>query len=324
MTRLVERAASADPAVFTGERLTNAVSGQLEAEHYHRYLVALHLCRDRDVLDVATGEGYGAAMLAQHARSVIACDVAADVIDRARRAFPRPNLHFIVGDARLLPAPDQLVDVVVCFEALEHFIEQGVFLDEVRRVLRPGGMLLVSTPDSDVYSPPGAEPNPFHLRELTRQGFVTLLRSRFGHVTLARQRAVAASVLLPEDSGAPTLVFERSGERHYAVDAQLPHAPYLLACASDTALQPLPASLLILHGDLDGVLRVQLEALAARRDAEDAVRRLRTIEATFLWRFDVKLRRFGARLMLPVQSVQRVLHHAVHRPRGPVGRDIIL
>jgi SAM-dependent methyltransferase len=293
MKILIERAAAASPAAFTGERLTNAVTGQLEAEHYHRYLLALGFCQGRDVLDVATGEGYGAAMLAQQARSVCACDVAADAIARAEASFRRPNLRFVVGAACGLPMPDASVDVVTCFEALEHFAEQETFVDEVRRVLRPGGLLLVSTPDRDVYSPPGATPNPYHVRELSRQEFRDLLGSRFAHVALARQRAVAASVLIPEDTDAPHLVFERHDPRSFACDTELPHAPYLLACSSDSALPRLPSSLLILHGDLDGSMREQAALRAARIEADSVMHRLQAIENSTLWRATAPLRRLG-------------------------------
>lgn len=293
MPTLIQRAAAPDPVAFTGERLTNAVTGQLEAEHYHRYLLALGPCAGRDVLDVATGEGYGAAMLARCARSVVACDLAEDVIARARRSFAEPNLRFIPGDARDIPMPDHTVDVVVCFEALEHFAEQARFLDETRRVLRPGGLLLVSTPDREVYSPPGAPPNPYHLRELTRAEFRALLSSRFAHVALARQRAVAASVLLPEEDAAPPLVFERGGDDHFVRDTVLPGAPYLLAAASDAPLPPLPTSLLVLHGDLDGTMREQAALRAARIEAESVAHRLRAIEGSTIWRATAPLRRLG-------------------------------
>lgn len=293
MQTLIERAAAAHPAAFTGERLTNAVTGQLEAEHYHRYLLAIGFCSGRDVLDVATGEGYGAAMVAQQARSVVACDLAEDVIARAGRNFARPNLRFVIGDALALPVPDASVDVVTCFEALEHFAEQEAFLDEVRRVLRPDGVILVSTPDRDIYSPPGATPNPFHVRELSRTEFMALLTARFAYVALARQRAVAGSAILPEHPGVARLVFERSGTAHFDLSAQIQHAPYLLAWASDRALPPLPTSLLILHGDLDGPLREQAALQAARIQAESVMHRLQAIENSTLWRATAPLRRLG-------------------------------
>ena len=293
MPTLIARAASTNPAAFTGERLTNAVTGQLEAEHYHRYLLAVGVCAGRDVLDVATGEGYGAAMLAAQARTVTACDLAEDVVARATEAFVRPNLRFVTGDARRLPMPDGSVDVVVCFEALEHFAEHEIFLDEVRRVLRPRGMLLISTPDREIYSPPGAPPNPFHMRELSRREFVDLLGARFAHVALARQRSVAGSVIVPEHPVAPRLIFERSGDAHFSCDSQLPAAPYLLAWASDAALPDIPASLLVMHGDLDGVMREQAALRAARIEADSVAHRLRAIEGSTTWRATAPLRRLG-------------------------------
>ena len=63
---------------FTGERLTSEFGGQTEMEHLHRYMLARHLCRGRDVLDIASGEGYGAALLGQVASTVIGVEVAED------------------------------------------------------------------------------------------------------------------------------------------------------------------------------------------------------------------------------------------------------
>ena len=90
--------------------------------------------------------------------------------------FPRPNLQFLQGDARALPLADACVDCVVSFETIEHFDRQDDFLREVRRVLRPDGSFIVSTPDRDVYSPAGSPANPFHVHELSRSEFASLLQ----------------------------------------------------------------------------------------------------------------------------------------------------
>ena len=71
MGELIRREAAATPLDFSGERLTAATSGQVEIEHYHRYFLAREFCRGKDVLDVAAGEGYGTALLAQVARSAV-------------------------------------------------------------------------------------------------------------------------------------------------------------------------------------------------------------------------------------------------------------
>lgn len=245
---------------FTGERLTSAISGQVHVEHYHRYLLARDYCRGRDVLDVAAGEGYGTAFLSQVAASATGVEIDAAAVAAAAREFGRPGLRYLVGDARAIPLPDAAVDVVVSFETLEHFDGQDRFLDECRRVLRPGGLLIISTPDREVYSRPGTQPNPFHAHELDRAEFEAMLRARFRNIALAAQRPMIGSAIIGEGSLAPRVFDALPGERFAAADS-LPQAPYLIAFASDAALPPPVASLLVMRDDLD-------TDPAARREAE--------------------------------------------------------
>jgi len=150
------------PLDWTGERLTTATAGQTEIEHLHRYFLARALCRGRDVLDVAAGEGYGSHLLAQVARSVTGVDVAPNAVAHAARVYRGPNLRFVQGDARHLPVDDAAVDIVVSFETIEHLYEHDEFLGEVRRVLRPGGRFVVSTPERDAAGlPVGGSDNRF-------------------------------------------------------------------------------------------------------------------------------------------------------------------
>jgi protein-L-isoaspartate O-methyltransferase len=88
---------------FTGERFTSETSGQIEIEHLHRYFLARELCRDKDVLDIASGEGYGSALIAQVAKSVIGVEIDAEVVAYATAAYGRNNLTFHQGDARAIP-----------------------------------------------------------------------------------------------------------------------------------------------------------------------------------------------------------------------------
>ena len=274
MTEIIPREAAVDPEPFTGERLTSALTGQTQIEHYHRYLFARTLCRDLDVLDVASGEGYGAAQLAQVARQVLGLEFAGATVRNAAANFPRPNLRFIQGDARALPFAEASLDVVTSFETIEHFDRQQNFVAEVRRVLRPDGCFIVSTPDRDVYSPPGSPPNPFHVREFDRAEFLELLHRHFRYISLIRQRPMLVSGLFPEEpaSIAP-LIFERTGDDNFLSDTALPKAPYLIAIASELAPRLAPVSLLVERSIVDAARFAGMEAeMECLRISEAAAR----------------------------------------------------
>ena len=274
MREIFVRETASSPEPFTGERLTGSVHGQVELEHYHRYLFARGFCRDKDVLDVACGEGYGAAQLAQVARRVVAMELSKETARNAATNFTRPNLHFVQGDARSLAVADTSVDIITSFETIEHFGEQEKFVAEAARVLRPEGCFIVSTPDRDIYSPPGSVPNPYHVKEFDRAEFLDLLHRHFRFVSLVRQRPVVASALIPEEqaSVAPQ-IFERAGDQNFVVDTSLPGAPFLVAIATNHAPGVAPFSLLIEHSDLDNTRLGELEA--ELRDAAIEMEELR-------------------------------------------------
>jgi len=257
---------------FSGERLTSAIGGQVEIEHLHRYFVARDLCRGRDVLDVACGEGYGSALLAQVARSVTGLDYDGPAVSHARQAFAADALFFAQGDATRLPFKDASFDAVVSFETIEHFAAHDAFLAEIRRVLRPGGLLVASSPDRDFYSGPGSQPNPFHVRELNRAEFCALLGGHFAHVATTLQRPVTGSVLMPAAEGGPCLpsVFERREDDLVRGSLGLPHAMYVVSVASDRPVS-LPPSLYIDNSDLDGPAARLAEARLAHESAQSAL-----------------------------------------------------
>jgi SAM-dependent methyltransferase len=274
---------------FTGERLTSEFGGQTEMEHLHRYMLARHLCRGRDVLDIASGEGYGAALLGQVASSVIGVEVAEDAVAHATANYVCANLCFRLGDARRIPLDDASVDVVVSFETIEHFDEQETFLAEVRRVLRPGGKMIVSTPERDSYSPADRPANPYHVMELTREEFVVLLNRHFRHVTMLWQRSLVGTALLPgpEANAMPeTLCFERRGDAHFEMSTGYARPQYLVAVCSDVPPPPLPPSIYIDTSNINAredqsnrILASEQVRVAAEVATEDALRRATAAEA---------------------------------------------
>jgi GT2 family glycosyltransferase/glycosyltransferase involved in cell wall biosynthesis/SAM-dependent methyltransferase len=233
---------------FTGERLTSSVSGsQVEVEHLHRYLIALEYCRGKDVLDIASGEGYGAKLLSQVARTVVGVELAEHAVVHATKSYADDHLRFLVGDARAIPLADHSIDVVVSFETLEHVFEQEQFLFEVRRVLRPAGFFIVSTPNQEIYSPSESTANPYHVRELGKEDFIDLVKSKFSNVVCYQQRPMMGSALIPDtrDAVPGVITFERRGPSAIEMNRGLPRAAYLIAVASTSFVPDLVASLYI-------------------------------------------------------------------------------
>ena len=283
---IFKRTVPEKPLEWTGERLTTAFPGQIEIEHLHRYFLARTRCRGLDVLDVASGEGYGAALLAQTARSVTGVETSAEAVVHAAKAYRNSNLRFVRGDARLLPLHDASVDAVVSFETIEHFDGQDRFLTEVRRVLRPGGCLIVSSPDRDIYSPSGSPANPFHVCELSRIEFSQLLHKFFAHVHLMGQRPMLGSALVSDGPAKALWTFERRGSDHFEATAGLPRSVYVVAVASDE-LADVPDSIFIETDGIQAMLappstaaedeaRAELESMraqaaAARTETEAAL-----------------------------------------------------
>src|SRR5205814_4925043 len=125
---------------WTGERFLPWIrESTIAYEHLHRYAYAAALVRDKRVLDLASGEGYGSNMLAESAASVAGIDIDENVVRHASEKYGRKNLQFISGSITAVPIPDDhSFDVIVCFEAIEHIEDQENLLGEVKRLLKPG------------------------------------------------------------------------------------------------------------------------------------------------------------------------------------------
>jgi SAM-dependent methyltransferase len=177
-----------DPATMHGEII--------HAEHVARYRWAASLAHGRRTLDAGCGTAYGSALLAAAgASAVVGVDLAADVLDDARPRMPA-NVTLESGDVTALPCEDASFDLVVCFEVIEHLEERSRALDEFRRVLAPGGLLALSSPNREVY-PPG---NPHHVHEYTPDELEAELASRFEFVSLSRQHTWIGSAVLDDET----------------------------------------------------------------------------------------------------------------------------
>jgi ubiquinone/menaquinone biosynthesis C-methylase UbiE len=166
----------------------------LWGEHRARYRFALEFALGQRVLDVASGAGFGLQMLRLVAASVIGVDVDMLALADARRLDQTAPL--VRADATRLPLPDASVDVVTSFETVEHVPDACTLVAELRRVLRRGGRLVLSTPNRR-FGPPERHQNPFHVHEFTADELLALLRSCFSNVELYAQRPSDAYRYVP-------------------------------------------------------------------------------------------------------------------------------
>ena len=233
---------------FDGERFTPEGVREIWYEHMHRYAFAGQFVRGKSVLDAACGEGYGSELLARVAHDVIGVDLSATAIEHARQRYSSGNIEFQQADCCRLPFEDDRFDCIVSFETIEHLEDQQKMLAEFERVLRPGGFLLISSPDKAVYSDARNFNNPHHVRELYMGEFRDLLGERFAAVRLFGQKLMFHSAIWPVEDQAGSAAGDRlsarlqtdKGDGPREISRPVHKAMYLLAfCASsEDALPP--------------------------------------------------------------------------------------
>ncbi len=222
---------------WTGERFIPTLTGQIATEHLHRYAIACTLADGKDVLDIASGEGYGSALLAQASRTVTGVDLSLQAVEHAQRKYKKSNLRFLQGDCTSIPVADASMDMVVSYETIEHITQQELFLKEIRRILRPGGVFIVSTPEISGYNSVRADLNPYHLRELSRTQFESLLKSHFVQVACYGQRYSSVSTVLPEqEAPSATVTYFQGNSHEIGSSLALPNPVYIVAVCSDSPI----------------------------------------------------------------------------------------
>jgi len=300
---------------WTGERFVPwAKEAAVAYEHLHRYLWSSNFIEDKRVLDLASGEGYGGEILARRAAFVCGVDIDAEAVRHASERYCRPNLEFIKGCLTAVPVSDaHSFDVITCFEALEHIDQHDEMMREVKRLLKPGGLFIVSIPNKETHNIDG-EPNPFHVRELTFEEFDALLTRYFPAVTYFGQRVHSGSSMWPlkGGSGGPIqeLEVERRDGEFQTLDKGNRSALYFVAIASETSSGDCHGSILLDRSDefirdkdqalawraeqvgnlmkYNDYLEVELRSVVA--EAQRHREKLEEIHASRGWKFLVKLR----------------------------------
>lgn len=221
-----------DISEYSGERFVPGIEDKkLAIEHMQRYRSVSTLVAGKKVIDIACGEGYGTAILAERASEIVGMDIDEGAVHRASEKYQKENLKYQIGNITSIPAEDHSVDVVVSFETIEHVSQklQAQFLNECGRVLKEDGILIMSTPNKEVYSDRYNYFNEYHIHEFYHDEFVHFLKQKFKNVKMYNQAFQVASILSECENTERTMT--------YYADAEYDDAgKYYIAIASNKEL----------------------------------------------------------------------------------------
>jgi SAM-dependent methyltransferase len=306
------------PMAFTGERYVPEQRGQLQYEHLHRYVLSLELAKGKTVLDVACGEGYGTALLATGALSVIGVDVDPQCVEHAQRKYAmHQNLGFLVGRCDALPLKDHSVGLVTSFETIEHHDKHQEMLHEIKRVLCPDGVLVISSPNREAYSDQPQSRNPYHVKELSWGELNDLLTQHFRFIEFYGQRLATGSFVYP--------LHDARGGDHYRGytsqgEAAVQHVPtlkspvYFLAICSNEAKAVDPSDLSSIY--IDQEVDLFEEYVQVSKWANGLHKELSEITASFAWQQVCRLRRLRDRLFPVGTERHRLYIRCLRQARG--------
>lgn len=147
--------------------IKNELAWVVYLRHLFAYETASEMLQGkRKIIEIGSGEGYGAAYLSESDFEITCFDLSQEIAQHAGKTYPKPNLSFSSFDGKRIPVENDFFDAAISFQVIEHVPDVGAYLKEIYRVLKPGGIFLCTTPNRDYRLKPGQKPwNEFHLRE---------------------------------------------------------------------------------------------------------------------------------------------------------------
>src|SRR5271169_1543726 len=165
----------------TGERCCPDFPDEIFQNQFKVYRFASQFCIGKAVLDVGCGTGYGTSYLAESAKSAVGIDLSGQAIRYARKHYRRASLEFRRMSAESLALADRNFNFVVSTENFEHLRDHRANIREISRVLTDDGMLLLATPNPEMFV--GID-NPYHTHELAYDELLQIVREFFSECTV--------------------------------------------------------------------------------------------------------------------------------------------
>lgn len=224
---------------WSGERLETFVFTDTTVEHLHRYSLALEFASGKKVLDLACGEGYGTNLIADKCEHITGVDLDNSTITKASEKYTKPNITFTIGNAEKLPFENNIFDLIVSYETIEHVANYKQVVSEIKRVLKSDGLLIISTPNKLNFSDKNNHKNAFHIKEFYELEFIALLQTQFTNCKLLHQEMTYSSFIYSSDN-CNTKLYTGSFEE---IKTYKPQSVFLIAFASNISLPEISNSL---------------------------------------------------------------------------------
>jgi len=183
---------------YDGERYIQAIDGDFGIERLHRYHLAKDAVRDKDILDLGSGDGAGTALLAEICRSAVGVEASDEAVLCARAKYNAENISFRVGSWVDIPASPTSLDVVLCLGTLENVKNHERFIQEVKRVLRSDGVLIVFKPE-EIGDATVGPVSSLLTDDLFNQHFREALEGDSNHMLIYSQKISFDSIVASED-----------------------------------------------------------------------------------------------------------------------------
>jgi ubiquinone/menaquinone biosynthesis C-methylase UbiE len=166
--------------IYTTEITSEQISSDnpIHQRLFKAYVIAKDFVRG-DMLEVGCGEGRGVGLLMEYARSFTAVDKIQNVIDELKIKYPSGRF-LSMNIPPLKELSENAYDTVVSFQVIEHIQDDALFLQEIFRVLKPGGMAMLTTPNRSM----SLSRNPWHIREYMPNELKKIAEKIFPHVEM--------------------------------------------------------------------------------------------------------------------------------------------